>query len=99
MGPTMRWLRGVVREFAAGVDAGNAIRLGLPVRREALRDGIARDAAARDGRTRSTTPGVAAQRAPASLPQRRDYASPVDAAAAAVVANGCRRNATSRERT
>ncbi len=30
-----RW----VREFAAGVDAGNAIRLGLPVRGDVLRDG------------------------------------------------------------
>lgn len=40
MGPVKfgRW----VREFAAGVHAGNAIRLGLPVPSAALRAGIVR---------------------------------------------------------
>jgi hypothetical protein len=38
-----RW----VREFAAGVDAANAIRLGLPVRADALRDGVVTDVAGR----------------------------------------------------
>ncbi len=42
----MRVLSRVVREFAAGVDAGNAVRLGLPVRGDALANGAARDAAA-----------------------------------------------------
>jgi len=40
-----RW----AREFAAGVDAGNAIRLGLPVRAEVLRDPVVGDATASDG--------------------------------------------------
>jgi hypothetical protein len=49
MEPTMRVLSRVVREFAAGVDAGHAVRLGLPVRGDALRDSAVRDAAERDG--------------------------------------------------
>lgn len=49
MGPAMRVLSRVVREFATGVDAGNAVRLGLPVRADAPRDsprGAVRDASA-----------------------------------------------------
>jgi hypothetical protein len=49
MGLTMQVLRRWVREFAAGVDAGNAIRHGLPVRADALQDGSVRDVAARAG--------------------------------------------------
>jgi hypothetical protein len=47
VGPTMRVLSRWVREFAAGVDAGHAIRLGLPVSEDARRGDIVRDAAAR----------------------------------------------------
>ncbi len=65
MGPTMRVLSRWVREFAAGVDAGHAIRLGLPVSGDALRDGIVRDAA-RPGYARAQTPAGAAQ--PAAQP-------------------------------
>ena len=48
MGPAMRVLSRWVREFVAGVDAGHAIRLGLPVRRDVVRDCFARGAAARE---------------------------------------------------
>ncbi len=44
MGRTTQVLGRWVREFAAGVDAGNAIRHGRPVRARALR-GSVRDAA------------------------------------------------------
>jgi hypothetical protein len=75
-------LRRWVREFAAGVHAGNAIRLGLPVPGAALREGIVRDAAARDEYAGSGRPAGAAQSAPASPCRRRDHApAPEDVAA------------------
>lgn len=58
MGPAMRVLSRVVREFATGVDAGNAVRLGLPVHgdvpRDSPRDGAARDASAAEAAAATT---------------------------------------------
>ncbi len=92
MGPTLRVLSRVVREFAAGVDAGNAIRLGLPVRGDALRDNLC------DGHAGSATSAGPAQPAAASARRGRDHAYPVEAAAATTVASGRGRTATSRAR-
>jgi hypothetical protein len=49
MGPTMQVLSRWVREFAAGIDAGNAIRHGRPVGAGALRDDSGRDVGAGAG--------------------------------------------------
>jgi hypothetical protein len=65
VGPTMRVLSRWVREFAAGVDAGHAIRLGRPVSADALRDGVVRDAAARPAH-----PRVPKATAAATVPSR-----------------------------
>jgi hypothetical protein len=83
VGTTMRVLSRWVREFAAGVHAGHAIRLGLPVSCAARRDGVVPDAVEPHGYAGSPTPaGTAAHPAPASPPRRRDHASPLHTAAA-----------------
>jgi hypothetical protein len=56
VGPTMRVLSRWAREFAAGVHAGHAIRLGLPVPGAALRDGVLPDATERRGYAGAATP-------------------------------------------
>jgi hypothetical protein len=55
VGTAMRLLSRWAREFAAGVDAGHAIRLGLPVPGLAVRDGVVRDTAKRHGCRRIPT--------------------------------------------
>ena len=88
-----RW----VREFAAGVHAGNAIRLGLPVPRAALRERIVRDPAARDEFAISERPAGAAQSTPASPCRQRNHA-PAPEDVAAIVPSQCGQVSTSRGR-
>jgi hypothetical protein len=65
-----------VREFAAGVHAGNAVRHGLPVPEAALREGHVRDAAAGGELTGTEGPASATGPAPASPGRQRDHAPP-----------------------
>jgi hypothetical protein len=75
MGPTMQVLSRWVREFAAGIDAGNAIRHGRPVGAGALRDDSGRDVGAGAGSDADTgRPAGAAQPASPSVPRPRDPA-------------------------
>jgi hypothetical protein len=97
VGPTMRVLGGWVREFAAGVDAGHAIRLGLPVPGPAIGGGVADDAVERHGYVASTTPaGAAARPAPASQPRGCDPASSLQTVAATADTSRWRRSPASR---
>jgi hypothetical protein len=105
MGRRMQVLSRWVREFAAGVDAGNAIRLGLPVRAEVRRDSVMPVASAGDGHagpesgseSGSERPADAPQPAPASLRRRRDHAAG-HAVAATAVPRRYRRVPTIREK-
>lgn len=88
-----RW----VREFAAGVNAGNAIRHGIPVRGDAVRYGVVPDAAGRRRIRRTPDAGRGVRTAPASLRRRRHHAPAPDAVAATTVPGRCRRMPASRE--
>lgn len=98
MGPTMRVLSRWVREFAAGVHAGHAIRLGLSVSGGALRDGIVRDAAARHGHAGAQAPAGEPQPAAASRRRRLAHAPAPKGVAATNVPSRYEWIPTSRER-
>jgi hypothetical protein len=96
MGATMRVLSRWVREFAAGVHAGHAIRLGLPVPGAVLRDSVVGDATEPHGYAAAATPTGAGHPAPPSPPRGSDHATSLQAVAATADPRRWRRIPTSR---